>query len=105
MNKDNINLTDEILEDILFSNIDINGFGKKTIKFNISDPNYGTRTFRFRGFKKDNSEKIILEPIIEGFSCIENERSADISLKTQSLSMINDFLKTERWKNHIAIDI
>ena len=99
------NLTDEILENILFSNIDINGFGKKTIKFNISDPNYGTRTFRFRGFKKENSEKIILEPIIEGFSCVEKERYKNISLKTQSLSMINDFLKTERWKKHIAIDM
>ena len=105
MDSNNKNLTDEILEDILFSNIDINGFGKKTIKFNISDPNYGTRTFRFRGFKKDNSEKIILEPIIEGFSCVEKERCKDIGLKTQALSMINDFFKTERWKKHIAIDM
>ena len=102
---DNKNLTDEILENILFSNIDINGFGIKTIKFNISDPNYGTRTFRFRGFKKENSEKIILEPIIEGFSCVEKEKCKDIGLKTQALTMINDFLKTERWKKHIAIDM
>tara|TARA_B100001093_G_scaffold498149_1_gene545917 strand:+ start:1729 stop:2040 length:312 start_codon:yes stop_codon:yes gene_type:complete len=102
---DNKNLTDEILEDILFNNLDINGFGKKKIKFNITDPNYGIRTFRFRGFKKENSEKIILEPMIEGFSCIQKERCKNIGLKIQSLSMINDFLKTERWKKHIAIDM
>ena len=43
--------------------------------------------------------------MIEGFNCIQKERCKNIGLKIQSLSMINDFLKTERWKKHIAIDI
>ena len=52
MNLSKNNLTDEILEDILFNNLDINGFGKKKIKFNITDPNMVQELFVLEDLKK-----------------------------------------------------
>jgi hypothetical protein len=100
----NEKLTKEILEDIFYKNPDVNGFGKK-IKFNITDPSYGTRTFRFTGLTIDGLKKIILEPMIEGINTVITKRDVKDDLKTQTLSILGDFLHTDVWKNHIAIDI